>query len=105
MFSDCKFGWKVALRPGPPSRKSASAKAVNADGGLTEDKHQRSHIQQEEPDRQAELWRIVACAHVCVERTDEEADEADRGSRPDPWHADEAEQQPDRASGLQGANW
>lgn len=39
-----------------------------------------------------------------VDGTDEEQDEADGGGRPDQWHADEAEQQSDRARCLEGAD-
>src|ERR671910_1474131 len=65
--------------------------------------HQRGHGQQEEPDRQAELGRVVACEQVGVDGTDEEQDEADRGGRPDQWHADEAEEQSERARCFEGA--
>jgi hypothetical protein len=59
---------------------------------------------EEEAASQEEPRREVAHPDVGVHRADEKQDEADRGSRPDQWHADESKEYADRAGCLEGAD-
>src|SRR5947207_10484834 len=95
--AQAQVGWTI-------SQPSASAEvAVNAYPSRGQVQPQCGHSQEQEPDRQAELRRIVARAQVGVEGTDEEQDEANCGRCSDQGHADDAEQQSDRARCFEGA--
>src|SRR5215204_2750189 len=71
------------------------------DGSRDQSQHQRGHGQHEECSRRSD--RVVPYAQVGDDGTDEEQDEVDCGGRPDQWHADEADQQSERARCFEGA--
>src|SRR5215213_5563193 len=91
-------------RPSATGRHSAAPNPRHGSGGQPQ--RQRCHGEQEEHGRGGE--RVVACAQVGDEGTDEEQDDADGGGcpdggggRPDQWHAD-ADQQPEGAGSFEG---
>src|SRR5918994_6308949 len=91
--------------PGRPAHASILLKNWSRhqprDGSRDQSQHQRGHGQQEERSRRAD--RVVAYAQVGDDGTGEVQDKADGGGRPDQRHADEADQQSERARCFEGA--
>src|SRR5215211_9224482 len=95
------LGWM----PGHPVHDSILLKDWSRhqtrDGSRDQSQHQRGYGEPEARSRRAD--RVVAYAQVGDDGTDEEQDEADCGGRPDQWHADEADQQSNRARCFEDA--